>query len=83
MVEHLVYVQEVLGSIPSLVIFSVLTEDDEAALVKLIVIDGIVMGPQHCAFNNCTADLMNSHGGVFCSVHDIQYAAKYRVKNCP
>ena len=42
--------------------------DNESAPVKLVVMDGIVMGPQHCAFDNCTGDLANSHGGVFCSV---------------
>jgi len=44
---------------------------DNEALVKMVVMDGIVMGPQHCAFGNCTADLANSQGGVFCSVHNM------------
>jgi len=56
--------------------------DNEPAPVKLIVMDGIVMGPQHCAFENCTADLANSRGGVFCPGHDIQYGAKCRVRGC-
>jgi hypothetical protein len=56
--------------------------DNESAPVKLVVMDGIVMGPQHCAFGNCTADLTNSRGGVFCSVHDIQYGSKCRVQGC-
>ena len=55
---------------------------NELALLKLVVMDGIVMGPQHCAFGNCTADLENTGGGVFCSVHDIQYGAKCRVNGC-
>ena len=55
---------------------------DNEALVKMVVMDGIVMGPQHCAFGNCTADLANSRGGVFCSVHNIQYGAKCRVNGC-
>ena len=45
--------------------------ENEPALVKMVVLDGIVIGPQHCAFDNCTADLTNTQGGVFCSVHDI------------
>ena len=35
------------------------TSEPEGAPVKIIVIDGIVMGPTHCAFDNCTADLDN------------------------
>ena len=56
--------------------------ENESAEVKLVVMDGIVMGPQHCAFDNCTADLMNFRGGAFCSVHEIQYGAKCRVRGC-
>ena len=41
------------------------------AVVKMVVMDGIVMGPQHCAFGDCTADLANTRGGVFCSIHEI------------
>jgi len=29
---------------------------DNEALVKMVVMDGIVIGPQHCAFGSCTAD---------------------------
>jgi CxC6 like cysteine cluster associated with KDZ transposases len=56
--------------------------DNEPAFIKLIVMDGIMMGPQHCAFGDCTADLANACGGVFCSVHDLEYGAKCRVHNC-
>ena len=56
--------------------------ENEPAQVKLIVMDGIVMGPQHCSFDNCTADLANTWGGVFCSVHDIDYGPKCRVTDC-
>jgi hypothetical protein len=55
---------------------------DNDALVKMVVMDGIVMGPQHCAFGNCTADLASSQGGVFCSVHNMEYGAKCRVNGC-
>ena len=58
------------------------TPEPEAAPVKMIVIDGIVMGPTHCAFDNCTADLDNSRGGAFCSDHEIQFGNKCRVRNC-
>ena len=35
------------------------------APVKMVVLDGIVMRPTHCAFDNCTADLDNYRGGAF------------------
>ena len=50
--------------------------ENEPAIVKMVVMNGIVMGPQHCAFGNCTADLANTRGGVFCSIHEIEYGAK-------
>src|ERR1700678_4842619 len=56
--------------------------ENESAVVKLVVMDGIVMGPQHCAFGDCTTDLANTQGGVFCSIHEIQYGAKCRVIGC-
>ena len=56
--------------------------ENEPAVVKMVVMDGIVMGPQHCAFGDCTADLANTRGGVFCSIHEIEYGAKCRVVGC-
>ena len=56
--------------------------ENESAVVKLVVMDGIVMGPQHCAFGDCTADLANTRGGVFCPLHEVQYGAKCRVVGC-
>ena len=58
------------------------TSEPEGAPVKMIVIDGIVMGPTHCAFDNCTADLDNYQGGAFCANHEIQFGDKCRVRNC-
>ena len=58
------------------------TSEPEGAPVKMIVIDGIVMGPTHCAFDNCTADLDNYRGGAFCANHEIQFGDKCRVRNC-
>jgi CxC5 like cysteine cluster associated with KDZ transposases/CxC6 like cysteine cluster associated with KDZ transposases len=45
--------------------------------VNMIVIDGIVMGPKHCAYVNCTEDLANYRNGVFCVEHE-----KIRGKLC-
>jgi hypothetical protein len=32
-----------------------------------------VMGPKHCAFENCTADLANYQTGVYCHHHENLY----------
>jgi hypothetical protein len=52
------------------------------APVKMIVMDGIVMGPTHCAYDNCTANLGNARGGAFCPHHEIQYGSQCRVRDC-
>ena len=53
----------------------------DAAPVKMVVLDGIVMGPTHCAFPGCISDLKN-HGGAFCSHHEFQFGSKCRVIGC-
>jgi hypothetical protein len=37
-------------------------DDDQRAPVKLVVMDGQVMGPRHCAYDNCTSELSNAGG---------------------
>ncbi|KAF8999984.1 hypothetical protein BDQ17DRAFT_1391397 [Cyathus striatus] len=49
----------------------------------MVVIDGIVMGPQHCAYDNCSNTLVNHRGGVFCDVHNLEFGARCRVRDCP
>ena len=56
--------------------------DENAAPVKMIVMDGIVTGPTHCAYDNCTSELANARGGVFCQFHDAQYGAKCHMRGC-
>ena len=56
--------------------------DVDHAPVKMVVMDGIVMGPQHCAFDNCTSDLANARGGSFCAFHENQWGARCRMHNC-
>ena len=56
--------------------------DEDVAPVKMIVMDGIVMGPTHCAYDNCTSELANARGGAFCRFHDHQHGAKCRVRDC-
>ena len=50
--------------------------------VKMIVMDGIVMGPVHCAANNCTADLLNARGEAFCATHVTQFGNQCHVVGC-
>ena len=56
--------------------------DIDYAPVKMVVLDGIVMGPQHCAYDNCTSDLANARGGSFCAFHENQWGARCRMHNC-
>ena len=56
--------------------------DIDHAPVKMVVLDGIVMGPQHCAYDNCTSDLANARGGSFCAFHENQWGARCRMHNC-
>ena len=43
--------------------------------VKMVVINGIVMGPINCAAINCTADVANARGEAFC-LHMLLYLEK-------
>jgi CxC5 like cysteine cluster associated with KDZ transposases/CxC6 like cysteine cluster associated with KDZ transposases len=56
--------------------------EKDCVSVKMVVLDGIVMGPTHCAHIGCTSDLINARGGAFCPFHETQYGAKCRVHNC-
>jgi hypothetical protein len=56
--------------------------EEGRASVKMIVMDGIVMGPTHCAYEGCTSDLQNARGGAFCGFHEIQHGAKCRICGC-
>jgi len=52
------------------------------APVKMVVVDGIVMGPTHCAYGDCTSALGNARGGVFCPVHEAEHGTKCHIKGC-
>ena len=56
--------------------------EEDRASVKMVVLDGIVMGPTHCAYDGCTSDLNNARGGAFCPFHETQYGAICRVRDC-
>ena len=50
--------------------------------VQMIVMDGIVMGPKHCAIQDCTADLANYQTGVYCQEHVILYGKICHMIGC-
>ena len=50
--------------------------------VKMVVMDGIVMGPVHCAFGSCTADVINARGEAFCAAHVTLFGNQCRVVGC-
>jgi hypothetical protein len=56
--------------------------DTDNADVRMHVVDGIVMGPTHCAYPDCEADLLNARGGAFCAVHEREYGSKCRIVGC-
>jgi len=56
--------------------------DIDQVFVKMVVVDGIVFGPQHCAYENCTSDLANYRGGSFCALHENQWGARCHMCNC-
>ena len=57
---------------------------NQPAMVNMVVIDGIVMGPTHCAFDNCHKPLSNAHGKgeSFCQIHERQFQNCCCVKDC-
>ncbi|KAF8962231.1 hypothetical protein BDZ97DRAFT_1623880, partial [Flammula alnicola] len=50
--------------------------------VKMVVLDGIVMGPTHCAIDNCANSLSNSRGGSLCGYHLQEYGSRCLVRDC-
>ena len=44
---------------------------DEETPFKLVVLDGVLMGPTHCAYENCGQDLAQAQKGIFCVQHEI------------
>ena len=54
---------------------------NETAVVNMVVMDGIVMGPTHCAFDDCTKPLSNARGKgeSFCQIHEREFHNHCRV----
>jgi hypothetical protein len=57
-------------------------EHESEAPVKMVVLDGIVMGHTHCSYDDCTQDLANVQRGVFCVEHEILRQGLCRMKDC-
>ena len=53
----------------------------EATPVKLVVMDGIVMGPTYCAYSDCTQDLAKLKG-VLCVHHELLYGNLCHICDC-
>jgi CxC5 like cysteine cluster associated with KDZ transposases/CxC6 like cysteine cluster associated with KDZ transposases len=58
------------------------SSSEEASPVSLVVMDGVVMGPTHCAFDNCIEAVENARGGVFCARHEITHGNLCRMRDC-
>ena len=56
--------------------------DVEVKNVTMVVVDGIVVGTKHCAYDKCTSDLANYQGGSFCQVHENVFGNRCRVRDC-
>ena len=57
-------------------------DDNEMKARVMVVLDGTVMGPPHCAYADCTAELANSRQGVFCIEHELMHAGLCHMQDC-
>jgi CxC5 like cysteine cluster associated with KDZ transposases/CxC6 like cysteine cluster associated with KDZ transposases len=55
---------------------------DAETPVKLVVLDGVVMGPTDCADENCSQDLAQTQKSVFCVQHEILRGNLCRIRDC-
>ncbi|KAF8800674.1 hypothetical protein BYT27DRAFT_7262814 [Phlegmacium glaucopus] len=56
--------------------------DSNASPVKMVVLDGIVMGPTHCAYDDCVNEISNARGGALCAHHDTMLGSRCHVFDC-
>ena len=54
----------------------------ELGFMQMVVLDGIVMGPKHCAIDGCSADLKNYRNGVFCEEHEFIRGHLCHIEGC-
>src|SRR6202790_271606 len=57
------------------------SSSEEASPISLVVMDGVVMGPTHCAFDDCIEGVKNARGGVFCAWHEITHGNLCRIRD--
>ena len=50
--------------------------------VTMHVVEGIVMGPTHCAYENCENELLNASGGAFYALHEHEYGNQCQIIGC-
>ncbi|KAF8058226.1 hypothetical protein FPV67DRAFT_1565621 [Lyophyllum atratum] len=50
--------------------------------VNMLTLDGVVMGPQICAFEDCTNDLVNARSGALCAIHEVLLGSKCCMAGC-
>ncbi|KAH6871168.1 hypothetical protein BKA70DRAFT_1131113 [Coprinopsis sp. MPI-PUGE-AT-0042] len=56
--------------------------EEEGAWVNMRVVDGIVMGPQHCAFPECKGALSSYRGESYCDHHKRTWGHICRMEGC-
>jgi CxC6 like cysteine cluster associated with KDZ transposases len=58
--------------------------DGEKKVIKMVVMDGIVMGPTCCAFDGCEGALVNARGqgNSFCIAHTAEFQNRCHVHDC-
>ncbi|KAF8999326.1 hypothetical protein BDQ17DRAFT_1207981, partial [Cyathus striatus] len=58
------------------------TQTERKPMVNIVVMDGIIMGPRHCAYQNCDSNLENERTGVFCIIHQPMCGHLCHIKSC-
>jgi len=56
--------------------------DEQKAERTMIVLDGMVVGPKHCAYDGCSGELANARQGVFCIEHELIRGSLCRMRDC-
>jgi hypothetical protein len=56
--------------------------DEPKADRTMIVLDGIVVGVKHCAYDGCSGELVNAQQGVFCIEHELMRGGLCRMRDC-
>ena len=51
-------------------------------ICNIVVVEGIVIDVQHCAFEGCLAAFINTWEGVFCEAHELVYGDKCYIHGC-